>query len=398
MLALGCNFEKARKVWLLLAHTDTNPNIPNSYGLTPLSKVRQNIDLLCFRYLLSNPLLKVDFVDGESSPSIWRGSSRDYTDDDLIHLLMLDPDFDLNRPGATGSNALHVAIQSDCSASTVAALLAAAEGSVDINMKNRQERTPLMLAMTSRIEREQKIGVLLSQPDLDPNIREEIEDHGAVLHKAVKSGDPAICRLLLSHSLTDVNLKDSKKNTPLMPALNNCYSSKSAQYTEIVQMLCAHETIDINAPLLHAFSSPTSTFACGLLLAQEGIDVNARSVYFGRTALMMSIDLPAESAEAKVRMLLSVPRVDVNLCDCYKEPPLSKAIKNGSGAVCRLLLSHPSIDVNLRDSQGFTPLMHACRGAHQESNLEVIWLLLSRPGLEPSFLWTEMMWIYALMR
>ena len=64
---------------------------------------------------------------------------------------------------------------------------------------------------------------------------------------------------------------------------------------------------------------------------------------WGATALLLAVQ---EQHEAAVRVLLSVPDIDVNLADEAGQIPLSIAAKLQNPEIVRLLLSHPKVDVN----------------------------------------------------
>jgi len=88
-------------------------------------------------------------------------------------------------------------------------------------------------------------------------------------------------------------------------------------------------------------SLPTFSSQVALLLAAEGLDVNARDVNDGRTALMCAADA------------LALPRF---------------ASERRPTEVLRLLLAAEGIDVNAEDSRGATALVRAA----SDGNVEVL--------------------------
>ena len=132
---------------------------------------------------------------------------------------------------------------------------------------------------------------------------------------------------------------------------------------------------DVNDVLIFAARKGEIDVVRHLLLAEPGINVNARS-RTGNTALMHAarkghIDV--------VRQLLAVPGINVNARSRTGNTALMHAARKGHIDVVRQLLAVPGINVNAReDEEGNTALLYAAWSGH----LAVVAELLATPGID----------------
>ena len=132
--------------------------------------------------------------------------------------------------------------------------------------------------------------------------------------------------------------------------------------TESVRVLCSHPGLDID------------------------IEYNARSPLVMAVAALQSSSHTVSTNLDIVRILLDVPKIDVNACGSAATSALSLACEQLRGttntALIRMLLSVPGIDVNLGK---VAPLCHAVSA----SNKGVFELLTSFPEIDPNAIGSE---------
>ena len=103
-------------------------------------------------------------------------------------------------------------------------------------------------------------------------------------------------------------------------------------------------------------------------LISDGVDIEAREVRRGRTAIMLA----AENGHSEVIRLLFESRADANARDSDGRTATILAAMKGHPEVIQLL-SESGADMNARDSHGWTAMMRAADWGH----FEVVKLLLS---------------------
>lgn len=124
---------------------------------------------------------------------------------------------------------------------------------------------------------------------------------------------------------------------------------------------------------LHFASAGGHVDVVRVLLSVPWIDVNLREGFWGTPLLEASRRGHAEV----VRVLLAAPGIAVNQVDALGVTPLLAAAKAGHVEVVRMLLAAPETDVNQEEAMGQTPLQAASENGHTE----VVKLLLATPGI-----------------
>ncbi|KIW63271.1 hypothetical protein PV04_10132 [Phialophora macrospora] len=128
----------------------------------------------------------------------------------------------------------------------------------------------------------------------------------------------------------------------------------------VVQFCLERRSVDVNATdregrtalSLAAFLGRLTTMQ---MLLDAGADANCQDkggeVPLSYAALIGS--------EEKVKLLLKVKDIKVNVQCTSGDTPLLIALKQRAAPVVRLLLEHPDVDVNVKDKDGYTPLLIA---------------------------------------
>ena len=111
-----------------------------------------------------------------------------------------------------------------------------------------------------------------------------------------------------------------------------------------------------------------------MLKCHTSLNVNVSKGCHNRTPL---IQASFKGHTKIVKLLLSVPGIDVNCKANGNYTALYYAACNGSTSIVKLLMKHQKLDVNCRDNFGKTPLFYAAKNGHTS----VVKLLLQHPRL-----------------
>ena len=213
----------------------------------------------------------------------------------------------------------------------------------NINAKDSEGMTPLMLATLNREHGEEIIRELLSDPLIDIHVKAPSGETALMLASAYVSDYEIISEILAEG--VDVNEQDDFGYTPLM------YAAGQNKEADIVRELLEEPTIDVN---LRSFSDPREDP--------------------GLTALMFAAwkNRNPEIIEA----LLDETEIDVNIQDDDGWTALMwAAYYSQSEGVVSALLSSPDTDIDLTNRLDQTALDLARVAPHKESKMEIISLL-----------------------
>jgi len=243
------------------------------------------------------------------------------------------------------------------------------------------------------------IARLLLQRAKQPNMIFRKYDDGNALHVAARYGKPNFARSLIGIRGIDLNLLDNKGQTPLSRAF-------SAGSLKVASALLEEQRTDLKIKNISGCSWSTDE--------RSMISSKGTIVHFATT-------LRAKFAQAALKLLLAIPRLDPNVSDCAGRTPIyfllepgcpkdraqnalhillddplgrvkvSDTASNGrtvmhlaaeSGRGLEQLLTRNDIDPNIRDILGQTPL-HA---ATLHGTYEAIRLLLADSRIDPTIL------------
>ena len=304
-----------------------------------------------------------------------------------IFKALLDAGAKVNAVDSNGDTALHEACRSYNNKEKVKLLLSAQD--IDVNAKNKAEKTPLMLAVEGDI-----IKALL---DAGVKVNAVDSKGDTALHLACYYGNTERVELLLSAQDIDFNVQNNAGKTPLMLA---------SEISIIKALLTAGakvNAVDSNGDTaLHRACDDGEREKVELLLSAQGIDFNVQN-NAGKTPLMLAYnldifkDLLAAGAkvdavnskgntalheacsnrysEEKVKLLLDIQGIDVNAKNNAEKTPLMLA--RGANSIKALL--DAGAKVNAVDSNGDTALHEACRSYN---NKEKVKLLLSAQDID----------------
>ena len=332
-----------------VAHLDEKPlTIAASYGRTSMVKK-----------LLSND--KIDPNDGEPLVCAVSGGHGE-----AVKTLLLDARIDVTK----GQPLLEAIAR--CRMAIVQIILA--------DLRLQPDEAHLEAAFQNKSF---NIAWLLLQRAKQPNMIFRNYDDGNVLHVAARYGKPNFARLLIGLRGIDLNLLDNKGQTPLSRAF-------SAGSLKVAATLLGEQRTDLKirdisgcswstdqssmvsskGTIVHFAMTLRDTFAQAalkLLLTIPRLDPNV-SDRAGRTPIsfLLEPDCPEDRAYSALHILLDDPlgRVKVNDTASNGRTVMHLAAESGRGL--KELLARDDIDLNIRDTLGQTPLHAATlRGTYE---------------------------------
>jgi ankyrin repeat protein len=141
-------------------------------------------------------------------------------------------------------------------------------------------------------------------------------------------------------------------------------------------------TYDFNILMFSCYFSRkySSNEIIKMLLELPKIDVNMRDI-FGSSALIYASKYSnTNSTEKTVKMLLEHPIIDVNIQDVFGSSALIYASRysntNSTKRTVEMLFEHPNINVNLQNNFGWSALMCASRYSNTSSTENTVKILL----------------------
>ena len=145
-----------------------------------------------------------------------------------------------------------------------------------------------------------------------------------------------LIEFLLNHPITDVNIPQRKKWSPLL--MTTFYSNSTS--TEItVEMLLKHPNINVNFQMIDGYT------------ALMGAAKNSNNT----------------STEKTVEMLLKHPNINVNIQNKNGDTALMLAYDNEN--VIKMLLQHPKININIKSNNNDICFIRLCENIHNSRSI-----------------------------
>ncbi|KAL8624152.1 hypothetical protein ACOMHN_020202 [Nucella lapillus] len=378
----------------LTKHAETDVNVHSGDGKTPLHRAVESYNInivLLLLELTGSKKVQINAVDMQGDTPLHIAIRKGF-DKAVFSLVSENPDCCVVNHA--GDAAIHVVLQVLSSEQVVESV---AERTLNINVKNKENCTPLHLAVLSgslvqvgMILRHREVSINLFNNDIrtalflaceknfemiflalmengaDVNIPDK--DRNAPLHLAVNFGQDSIAQMLINHDSTDLNLKDKLGRTALLIACK-----RSCTY--LVKDLIGHHA-DINIKDDNGESALVVACKLGLFvtvrklvlhpLCQINISGKDR-----RTPLQIACE---QNRAADVRLLVEFG-ADVNCVNpLTNSTALHEAIKAGNEGTINLLIAAAMSTLDVADVLGATPLSLAC----QKGQTDVVRALLKR--------------------
>ena len=261
------------------------------------------------------------------------------------------------------------------------------------------------------------VELLLRHPDIDPRItfNDGVSPLQFLAQRRPRPGCESRWRrtvkLLLSHSLTDVNVRLARDTRRARELPRNgepagmafmAPLSLAVQFNSdtAVSLFLEHPDVDVNPVGAYSDNHESGVGASPvyiaakygnvpvmrLLLAHPGIDVNIpdtrTGVHIAKFPLQVAVPAPrpAAGSDTVLSLLLAHPGVKVNQVNANKKTALHSASHMEDPRATELLLTHPDTDVNALDIWGKSALCTAVATGRVEN----VALLLAHPEINTS--------------
>ncbi|MDR0564096.1 MAG: ankyrin repeat domain-containing protein [Azoarcus sp.] len=237
-----------------------------------------------------------------------------------------------------------------CASGNVQQIQAAIRNGANVNARDKQGVTPLIVAAMRNGHPEIITALLKAGAD----VHAQSKDRMSSLFVAASNGNFEIVTILLNAG-ADVNVRDKEESTPLMVV-------KTLKLVTALLDAGADTNIrnrDGMTPLIYAALNGNPEIV-SILLA-SGANVNARSED-GLTPLRVAVlgKRNNQNSNEVVKLLLAAG-ADVNAQDNKGETPLGIAATVNTDKRLVTTLLESGADVNRRDKKGLTPLMNAVK-------------------------------------
>ena len=347
-------------------------------------KYEMIIDLL-LRQTLINPNIKNKAGDAPLHLAV---RSEKQT---IVRLILRHPDIDGNNPARRALHTpLHIAVERE-NVEIIGDLLRCCNGSIDVNLHDRNGIAPLHLAIKKR--NEEITQALVDDRNIDVNLRTRDSAQETALHIAARSdGSEEIIETLLRNADIDVNITDASGDTALHIAAHRgaddvvekllnapgidleARNGDDETAYEIAQRRQRTAVITVFEENPHYERILRGTFVEVLrdesvnqekaieILRTEKPNVNEKDRQSGNTALHYAIKLKWRDLIAE---LLKRSDLQVNNKNGEGETALHTATVVGDISVLNAVLDRKGISVNARDGDGDTALLVAVKGQQQ---------------------------------
>ena len=165
-------------------------------------------------------------------------------------------------------------------------------GTVDLDSKDKNGRTPLLWVIvyrhedtglySSRAEKKQRrqrqeavVRLLLAKDGVNPNLKDS--NCRTLLSWAAENGHKAMVSLLLAKAGVDPDCKYNYGRTPLSWAAAKRQWEVSQDDEAVVELLLANECVDVNTEDTNWAVEKGNHAAAKLLLVKNGIDPNSKN-------------------------------------------------------------------------------------------------------------------------
>ena len=252
---------------------------------------------------------------------------------------------------------------------------------INVNIKNSIGKTVLHKACDD--EYIEVIKLLLSHPKINVNIKNGM---GRTILLDIlylrtyydrKKVVTEIAKLLLSHPKIDINTENEWEKNPLYCSLEN-------QYIDIALILLNNSKIKIddNHKYLDLAILNSNIEIVSILINKYKLNNVSKDTLLN--LVLMSDSSPIDMIDM-IKLILNDPNLSNKIKLNYKNDygTLLHIISERGGHIelLKLLLSHPKINVNIKDGMGRTPLHLACKN----NSLEKVQLFLTHSKIKIDF-------------
>ena len=386
----------------LLDHDTTDPNVQDAAGQTPLHLATLRETAMSVKLLLANKRTDPDIRDlqGHTAFDVLKMNGNYAVALSFLTNRRFEPW--LNQGGTT---ALHVAAKSGAHDLQGFLGMLLDSSRIDPNQRDIEGNTALWVAVDRG--HEEAVQTLLLCSSVEPNLPHQ--ELSTVLHLLAKSRYSGlkyqkILSSLFENPRLDLNIQNSKGQTPLHVYLEHQTINETAEYT--VQKFLKNSQMNPNVQdifdqsILHlvahlkmcprpADDQVSMARIIKALVDDSRTDPNLKNIH-KQTALHMLLSTQSESntlivLSTLVKSFLQMPRIDPNVADSTGKTALHLAAAAQPDtqnlryalSIVRKLLRHPRVDPKRLDNKNQTAL-------HYVTSAPVARLLLADARIDPN--------------
>ncbi|KAK6186649.1 hypothetical protein SNE40_005935 [Patella caerulea] len=232
-------------------------------------------------------------------------------------------------------------------------------GRVDIESKNNDDNTPILVAIRSGKQPLEKMRVLAN---CGANVDVKYGDGNSLLHEACGYCGVETVELLLNTGRVDIESKNNDCNTPILVAIRS-----DKQPVEKMRVLAnCGANVDVKYgdgnSLLHEACGYCGVESVELLLNTGRVDIESKNIDCN-TPILVAIRSDKKPV-AKMRVLANC---GANLNVKYGDGNSLLHVACGDGCVetVKLLLNTDRVDIESKNSDGYTPIISALLSSTQ---------------------------------
>ncbi|XP_067653209.1 ankyrin-3-like [Haliotis asinina] len=226
--------------------------------------------------------------------------------------------------------------------------------SVDINSKDCEEMTPVLLAA---YHGKRELFDILVQEGADLSVIDE--DGDSILHWACRGGNLKIVTYILMQNIVEINGKGNEERTPVMLA---AYHGKTEAFDILVKKGADLSVIDEDGDnILHSACRGGNLKIVTYILMQNIVDINSKG-----DEEMTPVMIAACLAKNEAFDILVKKEADLSVIDGDGDNILHLATRGGHVKIVNYILMQNIVDINAKNNDGVTPVMIAARCAKRE--------------------------------
>ena len=355
---------------LILGDKRCDPNILNKDGAAPLhvAIMKNDLDVIepLLNHHLCNPniIYKADNIvsgqfhpnsDGNTTSNMCRGTTplhiaAEMGNVQLSELVASHRECDINLQDKEGKTPLHIATES-ISEFSVLLIQTLNHKQFNPNIQDCKGNTPLHLAIMHN--NSSAIDLILRNEQINPNILNN--ERNTAVHIALLKNSTGVAEVLINHSLCDINIQDMNGNSPLHLAIIQNNSSA-------IDFLLRNKQINPNLlnnehnTAVHIALQKDSTTVTEMLINHSLCDVNVQDIN-GNTYLHLAI----EQYKSDIADMLINKKCDLTVPNSNGDTPLHFGCIHAAEdpnilTVTRSLLSSATVDPSCANNAGQTPV------------------------------------------
>ncbi|XP_046548455.1 ankyrin-3-like [Haliotis rubra] len=339
-----------REVFDILVKQGADLSVVDEDGDNILHVACRGGNVKIVNYILMQNIVDINSKDDEEMTPVMLAASHGKRE---VFDILVIKGADLSVVDKDGDNILHVACRGG-NVKIVNYILM--QNIVDINSKDDEEMTPVMLAAYHG--KREVFGILVKQ-GADLSVVDEDGDN--ILHVACRGGNVKIVNYILMQNIVDINSIDDKEMTPVMLA---AFHGKREVFDILVIKGADLSVVDRDGDnILHVACRGGNVKIVNYILMQNIVDINSK--YDEEMTPVDSSDA-AYHGKREVFDILVIKGADLSVVDKDGDNILHVACRGGNVKIVNYILMQNIVDINSKDDEEMTPVMLAAYHGKRE--------------------------------